>query len=132
MSHNYVMHVINFSSFVFLKSRLSSALASFLWEASSGTPVFLHTILMLPNNFNSTPPTLNTYHCALEMNTFLYSQLDTDTFDTFCLITLLNFEGKSVLSFVNLKKMKTKRAFRKPDKRRKTRFFYGTCQLYAV
>jgi hypothetical protein len=92
MSHNYVMHVINFSSFVFLESRLSSALASFLWEASSGTPVFLHTILMLPNNFNSTPPTLNTYHCALEMNTFLYSQLDTDTFDTFCLITLLNFD----------------------------------------
>jgi hypothetical protein len=39
MSHNNVMQAINFSSFAFLESRLSSALVSFLWGVSSRTPV---------------------------------------------------------------------------------------------
>jgi hypothetical protein len=34
------MQPINFSSFAFLESRLSSALVSFFWGASSGTPVY--------------------------------------------------------------------------------------------
>jgi hypothetical protein len=43
----YVMQAINFSSFAFLESRLSSALVSFLWGASSGTLYVKNTGKML-------------------------------------------------------------------------------------